>query len=81
MVACDGIWDVVDDQELVECIKNHLAKGNERHTTARALIEFAKSEGSGDNMTAIVVFLNAPPSLPPAEAAAVNNEGDTPLNK
>ena len=89
VVACDGIWDVVDDQELVECITNHLSKGNERHTTAKALVEFARSEGSGDNITAIIVFLNTaptvttPPSQPPSSvvtetaAAAPKEEGKT----
>lgn len=84
VVACDGVWDVVDDQELVECIRSHLSKGNERHTTAKALVEFARSEGSGDNITAIIVFLNTdtPPSQPPSStatetAAAPKEEGKT----
>lgn len=91
VVACDGVWDVVDDQELVECIRNHLSKGNERHTTAKALVEFARSEGSGDNITAIIVFLNTapaaapttPPSQPPLStatetaAAPKEEEGET----
>ena len=84
VVACDGIWDVVDDQELVECIGNHLSKGTERHTTAKALLNFAKSEGSGDNMTAIIVFLDAGRSPPPETAAAkdeTNNEGGTPTKE
>ena len=67
VVACDGVWDVVDDQELVECIRGHLSKGNERHTTAKALVEFARSEGSGDNITAIIVFLNTAPTTPPSQ--------------
>lgn len=72
VVACDGIWDVVDDQELVECIGNHLSKGNERHTTAKALVEFARSEGSGDNITAIIVFLNTAPAvaMPPSQPSS-----------
>ena len=82
VVACNGIWDVVDDQELVECIGNHLSKGKPRHATARALIEFARSEGSGDNMTAIIVFLN---TRQPSETAATkdetSNEGKSPSNE
>lgn len=84
VVACDGIWDVVDDQELVECIGKHLSKGNERHTSAKALIEFARSEGSGDNMTAIIVFLNTDPSPKPVETSAAdktNNEGGAPTKE
>lgn len=75
VVACDGIWDVVDDQELVECIGSHFAKGREKHAAARALVEFAKSEGSGDNMTAIIVFLDTAHSRPPASETA--NEAET----
>ena len=97
VVACDGVWDVVDDQELVECIRNHLSKGNERYTTAKALVEFARSEGSGDNITAIIVFFNTaptttptsqPPSSTATETAAApkeegetNNEGGTPAKE
>ena len=70
VVACDGVWDVVDDQELVECIRGHLSKGNERYTTAKALVEFARSEGSGDNITAIIVFLNTAPTTPPSQPSS-----------
>ena len=84
VVACDGIWDVVDDQELVDCVGGHLSKGKERHTTARALVEFARSEGSGDNMTAIIVFLDTARRQPPETAACKadsNNEGGTPSSE
>ena len=57
VVACDGIWDVVDGPELVECVSSHLQSASgSKPTVARALIQFAVSEGSGDNMTAIVVY-------------------------
>ncbi len=57
VVACDGVWDVLNGEEVVECVKNHLASpSGSKQTVARALVEFAKSEGSGDNMTCIVVF-------------------------
>lgn len=80
VVACDGIWDVVDDQELVECIGKHLSKENQRSTTAKALVEFAKSEGSGDNMTAIIIFLNTAASER-ANAQETSNKGDSPSKK
>ena len=76
VVACDGIWDVVDEQELVECIGSHLSKGKERHTSAKALVEFAKSEGSGDNITAIIVFLDTAHTPPPASETAANETED-----
>ena len=58
VLACDGVWDVTNGEELVECVSQHLAGGGSRQTTAKAIIDFAKSEGSGDNMTCIVVFPN-----------------------
>lgn len=79
VVACDGVWDVVDDQELVECIEKHLSKGNERHTAAKALVEFARSEGSGDNITAIIIFLNttlATPTTPQQPSSTATDAGE-----
>ncbi len=59
VVACDGVWDVVSGEELTECVRAHLAKGGTRNTVAKAIVDFAKSEGSGDNMTVIVVFFSS----------------------
>lgn len=57
VVACDGLWDVLNGEEVVECVKSHLAKPQaKRHTVAESLVNLAKSEGSGDNITAIVVY-------------------------
>lgn len=74
VVACDGVWDVVSGDELTECVRTHLSKGGTRNTVAKAIIEFARSEGSGDNMTAIVVFFSSfQPEPPSSEAAAVED--------
>ena len=57
VLACDGMWDVLNGEEVVECVKNHLTSpSGSKHTVAKALVEFAKAEGSGDNITVIVVF-------------------------
>ena len=57
VVACDGLWDVLDGKEVVECVSSHLAKPEgARRTVAQTLVNLARSEGSGDNITAIVVF-------------------------
>ena len=56
VLACDGVWDVVNGEELVECVQQYLGKGGTRQGVAKAIVEFAQSEGSGDNMTCIVVF-------------------------
>lgn len=86
VVACDGIWDVVDNIELTTCINDHFTKGGTKMDTAKSLVNFAKSEGSGDNLTAIVVFFNTfkpptKPQIPPPQAkeeSSTNELKDTP---
>lgn len=56
VLACDGVWDVVNGEELVECVQQYLGRGGTHQGVAKAIVEFAQSEGSGDNMTCIVVF-------------------------
>lgn len=78
VLACDGVWDVLNGEEVAECVYNHLEGGGSRQNTAKAIVDFAKSEGSGDNMTAIVLFL---PSFelvaPPSVAAAAKGQRST----
>jgi protein phosphatase 1E len=57
VVACDGIWDVLNGEEVIQCVGKHLSSDTGcRQTVAQALVQFAKAEGSRDNMTAIVVY-------------------------
>ncbi len=71
MLACDGIWDVLSMEEIVTCVHAHLASpGGSKQTVAKAIIQLAKSEGSGDNMTVIVSFFSTftpPPRDPPTQ--------------
>lgn len=51
--ACDGLWDVLSNQDAIEFVQellNKKYKGN----VAKALVEFAYEKGSLDNITAIV---------------------------
>lgn len=68
IVACDGLWDVVDDQEAVDLIidaRENLATQNlgnhglsyEAYVLAQFLVEVALLKGSQDNITCLVVFL------------------------
>ena len=87
VVACDGVWDVLNGEEVVKCVDNHLScRGGSKHTVAQAIIDFAKSEGSGDNMTAIVVFFNGftgnVPTVCPTEGTSYDSKTsrDMPTN-
>jgi serine/threonine protein phosphatase PrpC len=59
IIACDGIWDVIEDQEAVDMVREHLTSATlaKQKTAAQVLIDAALSKGSSDNVTALVVFL------------------------
>lgn len=55
IVACDGVWDVMNDSEAVAFVQKH--KDN-KETVARKLVEEAIRRGTTDNVTAVVVWLD-----------------------
>ena len=65
VLACDGVWDVVDGEEMVACIVKHFQNGGEKKDTAKAIVDFAISEGSNDNLSLIIVFFSSfsPPTM------------------
>ncbi|ESP00956.1 hypothetical protein LOTGIDRAFT_70128, partial [Lottia gigantea] len=58
VLACDGVWDVVEPNDVPELVYNHIqqTKGD-RTRTAHRIVEVAKESGSNDNISVIVVFL------------------------
>lgn len=58
ILACDGLWDVVKPDEAVELVVQYLADGGDRSTVAKLLVDRAKSGGSNDNISVVVVFLD-----------------------
>lgn len=54
IVACDGLWDTMEDQEAVDFVRNYKES---RNKVATALIEEALQRGSTDNITVIVYWL------------------------
>ena len=59
IVACDGLWDVMEDQEACDFVRNHVReRGQEsRENVSRSLIDEALKRGSTDNITVIVYWL------------------------
>jgi serine/threonine protein phosphatase PrpC len=64
IVACDGLWDVVEDQEAVDLVRNFVSDETSIHSlksrqdkAARYLIDEALRRGSTDNITVIVYWL------------------------
>lgn len=70
IVACDGLWDVMDDQTAVTYVLSalpHLIPELDRislscacEILARSLVEAALALGSTDNVSCMVVFLSQP---------------------
>eukprot|EP00794_Sanderia_malayensis_P014061 gene14062-15527_t len=58
ILACDGLWDVVEPSTAVQRIDNYLIEGNDKSDAAKMLVDEAKSRGSMDNITVVVVFLD-----------------------
>ena len=72
ILACDGLWDVVKTEEAVECVVQYLANGGERSSVAKFLVDSAKNGGSNDNISVVVVFLDAHKKDDPVKAITDN---------
>ena len=63
VMACDGLWDVIDNQAVVNFILHHCydphtdARINTSFNIAEALAKYAIKLGSSDNVSVIVIFL------------------------
>ena len=70
VVACDGVWDVLDNKEMAEEVYRHLTQGGTKQNLARGIVDAARREGSGDNMTVIVVYFDTFQLVDPKANAA-----------
>lgn len=61
IMACDGLWDVIESQEAVDFVLKNCYDENTRINKnlniAKSLAEFAYNKDSLDNITIIIVFL------------------------
>ena len=55
--ACDGLWDVLSNKASISYV-NSLLKKNYKGNYAEKLAEKAIKEGSTDNVTTVILFLN-----------------------
>ena len=59
VIACDGVWDVLTDGVCCKFIQSKLAKGiSNPDVIAENLVDLAMAEGSGDNISVVVVLFN-----------------------
>lgn len=64
IVACDGLWDVTDDQDAVDLIANL----EDPQEAAQTLLQHALSNFSTDNTSVMVVRFNADGTTPASKA-------------
>lgn len=56
VLACDGVWDVLSDQQVVDLVAERLGpRGESPQSAAAAVVRAAYDGGSLDNVTATVV--------------------------
>jgi len=72
ILCCDGVWDVMSNEECVEHVRKHSALHDNLQPVAEKLLDDCLEKGSRDNMTACLVSF---PSLtrtksPGADSAA-----------
>ena len=53
------MWDVVKPGEAVDLVVQLVAEGGDRSSVAKLLVDSAKSGGSNDNISVVVVFLHS----------------------
>lgn len=60
VLACDGLWDVLQAHDVAELVYSHLAQHpDDLSGVSGKLVQVAKERGSSDNITVITVFLRA----------------------
>lgn len=60
IIGCDGIWDVMSNQEAVNIVSNELRLHNDPQQSASELVNQVLCRDSNDNLTAIVVCFTTP---------------------
>ncbi|GMI05936.1 hypothetical protein TrVE_jg419 [Triparma verrucosa] len=71
--CCDGVWDVMSNQEVCEFVRERLKAGGTNLTLISAeLLNFCLTKKSKDNMTAIIVLLSAGQQLIPASCCSIS---------
>ncbi|CAN0422573.1 unnamed protein product [Ascophyllum nodosum] len=73
ILATDGLWDVVDDQEAVNFVRLRLSDNGDLSTTTKALTKLALDQGSVDNVSVVLVWFQGKIGDDKGEAEAVSS--------
>ncbi len=58
LLACDGVWDVMSNEQAVKIVRDALASGKSLTEAAKKLRDTTYKMGSGDNISVMIVPLN-----------------------
>lgn len=76
ILACDGIWDVMSNEELCEFIRNRMQLTDDLKIISNWVVDTCLAKGSRDNMSIIIVAFEGAPSVSEAakeKEAELNN--------
>jgi serine/threonine protein phosphatase PrpC len=57
IIACDGLWDILSNQDAIDFINKLLMRKSFKGNYAKLLVDYAYQQGSTDNITALVYIL------------------------
>lgn len=80
VLACDGVWDVMTNQDICDFISGRLKVNNNLETVCNEVIDTCLHKGSRDNMSIIIIAFPACPKVDP-EAVKADKELDALLEK
>ncbi|KHJ93454.1 protein phosphatase 2C [Oesophagostomum dentatum] len=70
VVACDGIYDVMENEELCRFVESRLHVCDDLNQVCNDVLDACLSKGSRDNMTMIVVCFDAAPTIDKEKVAS-----------
>jgi len=63
VLACDGIWDVMTNEELAEFVHSRMRLTNDLSSVCNQVVDTCLYKGSRDNMSIILMTLDAAPQV------------------
>ncbi|KAM9808440.1 protein phosphatase 1B isoform X2 [Syngnathus typhle] len=73
ILACDGIWDVMSNEELCEFVKSRLEVSDDLERVCNEVVDTCLHKGSRDNMSVVLVCL---PNTPKVSPEAVSRDAE-----
>lgn len=63
VLACDGIWDVMSNEELAEFVSNRMTLTDDLMEICNSIVDTCLFKGSRDNMSIVIITFNGAPKV------------------